>query len=58
MLLYVVQTFETFVYFNETTRRYIPEGCHLHICRYEDLESHMLTNILIVVGSVNCLPHC
>jgi hypothetical protein len=27
---------------NETTRRYIPEGCRLHICRREGLKSHDL----------------
>jgi hypothetical protein len=25
-----VRTSETLSYFSETTRRYIPEGCHLH----------------------------
>jgi hypothetical protein len=25
-----VCTAETLVYFNETTRRYVPEDCHLH----------------------------
>jgi hypothetical protein len=28
------------VYSNETTRRYIPEGCHLHTRRRENLKSH------------------
>jgi len=29
-LMGTVRTSETSVYFNETTRLYIPEGCHLH----------------------------
>jgi hypothetical protein len=28
------------VYFSETTRRYIPEGCRLHAHRRENLESY------------------
>jgi hypothetical protein len=31
---------ETLVYFDETTRHYIPEGCHLHKHRRENLKSH------------------
>jgi hypothetical protein len=38
-----VRTSETSVHFNETTRRYIPEGCHLHASRREDLKSHVYT---------------
>jgi hypothetical protein len=33
-------TTETSVYFNETTRRYIQEGCHFHTRRRENLKSH------------------
>jgi hypothetical protein len=29
-MMETVHISETSVYFNETTRRYIPEGCHLH----------------------------
>jgi hypothetical protein len=31
-----VSTSETSVYFNQTTRRYIPEGCHLHKCYWHE----------------------
>jgi hypothetical protein len=31
LMMEPVRTSETSVYFNETTRRYIPEGCHLAI---------------------------
>jgi hypothetical protein len=31
MMMEAVRTSETSVYFNETTRRYIPEGCHLQV---------------------------
>jgi hypothetical protein len=30
LMMGTVHASETPVYFNETTRRYIPEGCHLH----------------------------
>jgi hypothetical protein len=36
-----VRTSETSDYFNETTHRYIPEGCHLHTRRRESLKSHI-----------------
>jgi hypothetical protein len=39
-----VRTSETSVYFNETTRRYFPEGCHLHI--YSVLDN---TNVYVSV---------
>jgi hypothetical protein len=35
-----VRTSKTSVYFNETTRRYIPESCRLHTHRRETLKSH------------------
>jgi hypothetical protein len=35
-----VRTYETSVYFNETTQRYILEGCH-HTRRRENLKSHI-----------------
>jgi hypothetical protein len=35
-----VRTSETSVYFNEATRRCIPEGCHHQIHRRENLKSH------------------
>jgi hypothetical protein len=35
----VVRISETSVYFNETTRRYIPEGCLLYTRRRENLKS-------------------
>jgi hypothetical protein len=31
-MMEAVRTSETSVYFNETTRPYIPESCHLHVC--------------------------
>jgi hypothetical protein len=31
---------ETSVYYNETARRYIREGCHIHTLRRENLKSH------------------
>jgi hypothetical protein len=40
-----VCVFETLVYFNETTRCYIPEGCRLHTRRSENLKYRMLRKI-------------
>jgi hypothetical protein len=37
-----VRTYETSLYFNETMRRYILEGCHLYIRRRESMESHIV----------------
>jgi hypothetical protein len=37
-----VSTSETLEYFNETTRRYIPEGYHIHIRRRENMKCHKL----------------
>jgi hypothetical protein len=31
LMMEAVHTSETLVYFNETTQRYIPAGCHIHI---------------------------
>jgi hypothetical protein len=38
LMIVAVRASETSVYFNETTRRYIPEGCHLHTSRRENLK--------------------
>jgi hypothetical protein len=35
-------TSETSVYFYETTRRYMPESCHVHTGRRENFKSHAL----------------
>jgi hypothetical protein len=35
------RTSETFIYFNETTWYYVPEGCHLHSCHDHNLKSRM-----------------
>jgi hypothetical protein len=35
-----VRTSETSVYINETTRRFIPESCHIHILRGEKVKYH------------------
>jgi hypothetical protein len=39
LLMKAVRTSETSVYYNETTRRYIPEDSNLHTCRREYLNS-------------------
>jgi hypothetical protein len=42
LMMEAVRTFETSPYINETTRRCIPEGYHLHTRRHENLKSHRL----------------
>jgi hypothetical protein len=39
-MMEAVRTSKTLVYLDETTRRYISEGCHLHTRRRENLKSH------------------
>jgi hypothetical protein len=49
LIMKAVHVFETPVYFNETTRCFISEGCHLHTLRRENLKSHVgfdeITNV-------------
>jgi hypothetical protein len=40
LMMEAVSITETSLYFKETTRRYISEGCHLHIFRRNSLKSH------------------
>jgi hypothetical protein len=40
VMMEVVQISETLVYFNETIRRDVPEGCHLHTPCRETLKSN------------------
>jgi hypothetical protein len=40
LMMQSVYTSETSVYFYETIRCYIPEGCHLQTHRCENLKSH------------------
>jgi hypothetical protein len=46
LMLEAVRTTETSVNVSETTRRHIPEVCHLHTCRRENLKSHGYYSIL------------
>jgi hypothetical protein len=43
---------ETSVYFYETTRRYIPESCHLQTRRRENLKCHIFDFYSTVLLSV------
>jgi hypothetical protein len=38
-MMVAVRASETLFYLNETTQTYIPEGCHIHIRRRENLKS-------------------
>jgi hypothetical protein len=40
LMMEAVSTFETSVNFYQTTRRNVPEGCHLHTRRCKNLKSH------------------
>jgi hypothetical protein len=46
-----VRISETSAYSNQTTRRYIPEGCHFHARRRENPKSHKIS----VVRKVNVI---
>jgi hypothetical protein len=52
VIMKAVRTSETSVYLNETARRYIPEGCHLHIRRRETLKHKTLVPIYV---TQNCI---
>jgi hypothetical protein len=38
-MMEAVRASETLFYLNETTQSYIPEGCHIHTRRRENLKS-------------------
>jgi hypothetical protein len=40
-MMEAVHTSEALVHFYKITWRHIPEGCRLHICRYNNLKSHL-----------------
>jgi hypothetical protein len=40
-----VRTSVTSVCINETTRRYVPESCHLHTRHREELKSYIYTQV-------------
>jgi hypothetical protein len=44
LIMEAVNTSETSVYFNETTRCYILESCHLHISSRENMKFHSVVN--------------
>jgi len=43
-----VRTSETSVYFDETTRRYMPEGWHIHIPCSDNLKSHNTARVTML----------
>jgi hypothetical protein len=56
LMMETVSTFETSVYFYETTRRNIPEDSLLHTRRRENLKSHLIREI--ISGFVQCHYLC
>jgi hypothetical protein len=51
-----VRTSETAVYFNETTRHYVPEGCHLRTRRRENLQSRIQKCYLQIRSKGKAVP--
>jgi hypothetical protein len=52
----IMRTSETSAYFDETTRRYILEDCHLHTRRSENLKYHdeiWLFILKVMLGEVS-----
>jgi hypothetical protein len=45
-MMEAVRTYETSVYSQETTQRYIPESRHLHTFRRENLKFHKRKSIV------------
>jgi hypothetical protein len=45
LMMEAVSTSETSISFNEVTRRYIPQGCHLHSSRSENLNYNLFEGI-------------
>jgi hypothetical protein len=45
LIMEAVRTAETSIYFNETTRLYIPEYCHIHILSRESLKSRITVRL-------------
>jgi hypothetical protein len=50
-MMEAVRISETSVYFYGVTRRYIPEGCHLHTSCRENLKCH---NLIICLSNTHC----
>jgi hypothetical protein len=50
LMMGAVRTSETPVCSNEATRRYIPEGSHVHTRRRENMKSHILQSCLTLYG--------
>jgi hypothetical protein len=56
LMMEAVRNSDTSVYFNETTRRYVPVGCHLRIRRRDNLKSHKYV-LIYAVPIINLTPH-
>jgi hypothetical protein len=52
LMMDAVRTSETSVYFNETTRRYIPEGCHLQTRRRENMVDFPIKNVCCRITNI------
>jgi hypothetical protein len=56
LMMEAVCTSETSVNLYEATRHSIPEGCHIHIRRRENLKSHSQLSIRLTFTGVVCFP--
>jgi hypothetical protein len=52
LMMEAVGTSGTSVYFNDTTRCYIPESCHFNTRSREEVKSHGETDVLLLPCSV------
>jgi hypothetical protein len=48
LMMEAVRTSETSVYFNDITRRYVAESCHLHTRRRENMKFHKDRDVHVV----------
>jgi hypothetical protein len=55
-MMEAVRTSETSVFFNETARLYIPQGCHVHTRRRENLKSFLLLFTSFKVEAQRLVP--
>jgi hypothetical protein len=46
LMMEAVRTYETSVYFHKTTRRCIPQSCHLHNRRRKNLKFRILFTVV------------
>jgi hypothetical protein len=56
-MMEAVYTSETPAFFNESTRRCIPEGCHIHALPRESLQSRKFIELCFFFLKENVIVH-